>query len=137
MADVHTPEQRSHNMAQIKSKNTKPELLLRKELWKRGARYRLKNNLSGKPDLVFPGAKAVIFVDGCFWHKCPEHFKAPKSNVEFWIKKIGRNVERDQKVRSTLSDNGWLVIQVWEHEIKQALVSTAERVARKIIARMA
>lgn len=124
VSDVHTKEQRSYNMSQIRGKNTKPELLLRNELWKRGFRYRIKNNLPGKPDLVFARHKMVVFVDGCFWHKCPNHFTLPKTNTDFWSEKINKNVERDKRNNSDLKKLGWKVIRIWEHDIKQD-VSTA------------
>lgn len=99
MADVHTPGERSYNMSRIRSKDTKPEILLRKALWREGFRYKLKNkDLLGKPDLVFRKQKIVIFVDGCFWHRCPEHFIRPNNNADFWEQKIQTNVDRDKKV---------------------------------------
>ncbi len=118
--DVHSPEQRSYNMSRIKSKNTKPELLVRKWLWERGYRYRLHvKNLPGKPDIVFFKKKKVIFVHGCFWHKhdC-RYFKWPKSNREFWKKKINENVRRDQKNYQDLIADGWSCFIVWECELK-------------------
>lgn len=123
MTDVLTESQRSFCMAQIKGKNTKPEIVLRKALWSKGYRYRLKSKLAGKPDIVFPQRKIAIFVDGCFWHKCPEHYIAPKQNSDFWEKKISGNVKRDQKVNRQLERSGWTVIRVWEHEIKSSLES--------------
>lgn len=118
--DVHCPEQRSFNMSQIKGKNTKPELLIRKWLWANGYRYRLHyKNLPGKPDLVFPGRKKVIFVHGCFWHRhdC-RYFKWPKSNSEFWRQKIEGNVERDQKNSAALVASGWVYLIIWECTLK-------------------
>merc|ERR1711879_636225 len=97
MADVLTKEQRSYCMSQIRGKNTKPEVILRKALWSMGHRYRIKNKLPGKPDLVYPSLKVVIFVDGCFWHKCPKHYQPPKTRPLFWEKKINANAERDEK----------------------------------------
>ena len=130
MTDVHTKAQRSYNMSCIKGRNTRPELLLRKELWRCGYRYRLKNKLPGRPDIVFPGMKVAIFVDGCFWHKCPEHFKAPQNNAEFWKIKIESNYERDQKVVSQIKELGWNVIRIWEHEIKKDLQSTLNQIEK-------
>lgn len=97
MADVLTKEQRSYCMSQIRGKNTKPEVILRKALWSMGYRYRIKNKLPGKPDLIYPSLKVAIFVDGCFWHKCPKHFQPPKTRQIFWENKINANVERDKK----------------------------------------
>ncbi|MCG7983809.1 MAG: very short patch repair endonuclease [Candidatus Thiodiazotropha lotti] len=116
-------------MSRIKSRDTKPELTLRKLLWSKGCRYRVKNNLPGKPDIIFTKSKVAVFVDGCFWHKCPKHFNQPKSNREFWLIKINENVRRDQKNTTTLEKSGWQVIRVWEHEIKDEV----EAVAVKII----
>ena len=128
MTDVHTPEQRSHNMARIRSKDTKPELLLRRELWKTGMRYRLHFNLPGKPDLTFTKQRLVIFIDGCFWHKCPEHFVMPKTRTGFWKEKIEKNVIRDARVNRELSELGWNVIRVWEHEVKADVKRLSERI---------
>lgn len=128
MADVHTPEQRSRNMSAIKGRNTKPEIKLRKLLWSMGLRYRHKNKLPGRPDIVFPSAKLVVFVDGCFWHRCPEHFKQPATRPEFWEKKISGNVERDQKVNSLLKEDGWTVLRFWEHEIRNNVENVAQEI---------
>ena len=122
MGDVHTPEQRSFNMSRIRSKNTKPEEMVRKYLFSQGFRYR-KNDprLPGKPDIVLPKYKTVIFVNGCFWHGhtgC-RYFVWPKNNVDFWKKKINSNIDRDKQVVKRLEDLGWNVIVVWECELKR------------------
>ena len=120
MMDVHSPQQRSFNMSRIQGKNTKPEILLRKWLWSRGYRYRLhKKDIPGKPDIVFPGRKKVIFIHGCFWHKhdC-KYFKWPKTNFEFWEKKIKGNVSRDNRNYQLLDKNNWQYMVVWECETK-------------------
>jgi DNA mismatch endonuclease (patch repair protein) len=103
-------------MSQIKGKNTKPEIMVRKWLWKNGYRYRLENKyLPGKPDIVFPGRKKVIFVNGCFWHRHNCHyFKFPKSNSEFWFNKIESNVNRDKERHATLFSLGWIYLIIWE-----------------------
>lgn len=126
MADVHSPKTRSYNMSRIRGKNTKPEEFVRKYLFALGFRYR-KNDirLPGKPDIVLPKYKTVIFVNGCFWHAhegC-RYFVWPKNNAEFWKKKIGGNIERDAKNQKLLAELGWNVIVVWECELKH---STAE-----------
>jgi DNA mismatch endonuclease (patch repair protein) len=121
MVDVHSPKQRSFNMSRIKGKNTKPEMIVRQWLWQNGYRYRLhRKDLPGKPDLVFPGRRKVIFIHGCFWHKhnC-RYFKWPKSNAEFWQKKIEGNVCRDADHYAALTAAGWDFIVVWECEIKE------------------
>ena len=136
MADNHSPEVRSRNMAQIRSTNTKPELVVRKHLFSKGLRYRVNvKTLPGKPDLVFPKYKTVVFVNGCFWHKhdCGR-FRWPSSNQEYWEKKIKRNLERDQLNYEELRNLGWKVIVVWECELKKAIVETTlENLYRAII----
>ena len=121
MADNHSKEIRSMNMSHIRSKNTKPEEMVRKYLFAKGFRYR-KNvkKLPGSPDIVLPKYKTVIFVNGCFWHKhdCPR-FVWPSSNQEYWIPKIQTNVDRDIRNYAMLQDNGWHVILVWECELKR------------------
>ena len=121
MADFMDPAQRSAHMAKIKSKNTKPELLLRKALHALGFRYRLHDKkLPGKPDLVFPSRKKVIFVNGCFWHghDCPVGSRLPKSNTEFWRDKRAKNKARDQRQLAQLDLLGWESLVVWECDIK-------------------
>ena len=127
-SDVMTPEQRSRCMSRIRGKNTGPEMLLRKALWSRGLRYRIHYKITGSPDIVFPGKKIAIFVDGCFWHGCPEHGSRPKKNSEFWEKKISKNRSRDQKVTKELSASGWHVLRFWEHEIKNDLDSVIQKI---------
>lgn len=120
MADIVTPEKRSQMMAGIQGKNTTPELVIRKSLFARGWRYRLHDKrLPGKPDLVFPRLKAVVFVDGCFWHGHDCHlFKMPSSRVDFWAGKIERNRQRDAEVRNRLDELGWRHLTVWECALK-------------------
>lgn len=128
---ANTKEQISLNMKHNKSKDTKPELLLRKELWKRGLRYR-KNykGICGKPDIVFIKAKIAVFVDGKMWHGYDwEHQKHDfKSNREFWIPKIEQNIARDLKVNKTLIEQGWRVIRFWDFEIKKDVVACANKI---------
>lgn len=122
MADNHSKEIRSKNMSHIRSTNTKPEERVRKYLFSKGFRYR-KNvrELPGCPDIVLPKYKTVVFVNGCFWHKhdCP-CFVWPSSNVEYWIPKITRNVQRDQKNYHELQRIGWNIVVVWECQLKKA-----------------
>lgn len=130
MTDVLTPEQRKKNMSRIRGKNTSPELKLRKMLWESGLRgYRVHYKLPGKPDIVFTRKKVVVFVDGCFWHKCPVCFRPPETNAEFWNEKLQKNVERDLKVTKELEDLGWTVLRFWEHEVKK----TPEDVVARIL----
>jgi len=109
---------RSENMSRIRSTNTKPEILLRKALWAKGLRYRIHTNLPGRPDLVFSQAKVAVFVDGCFWHGCPFHYSAPRDRWDFWKDKLRRNVIRDMEVDEKLTDLGWKIVRIWEHELK-------------------
>lgn len=115
-----SPEQRSAHMAKIRSKDTKPEIILRRLLHREGLRYRLHDRrLPGKPDLVFAGRRKVVFVNGCFWHghDCPVGSRLPKSNREFWLDKRRRNHERDALQRTQLVQQGWSYLDVWECEI--------------------
>lgn len=128
-SDVLTPEQRSYCMSRIKGKDTKPEVQLRKTLWALGYRYRLHYKLSGKPDIVFPRQKIAIFVDGCFWHGCPDHFRVPKSRSEFWQKKIQSNIDRDLRNNSLLKEEGWTVLRLWEHDINKDILGCINSIA--------
>lgn len=122
MPDKHTPTQRSYNMSQIKSKDTKPEIKLRKALFAAGFRYSLNSKkLPGKPDIVLKKYKTVIFVNGCFWHGHQDcrYFVMPKTRTEFWSAKIKGNKERDQRNTVLLQEEGWNVITVWECELKK------------------
>ena len=128
------PMTRSENMARVKSKNTKPEIFLRKLLWPKGFRYRVNyKNLPGSPDIYLPKYKTAIFVNGCFWHmheNC-KYSSIPKSNYEFWKNKLEGNVERDKKNYAQLESMGIKVIVVWGCEIKEILkdqVAAVERV---------
>ena len=120
--DKHTPEQRRKNMQAIKNKDSQIELLLRKELWKRGLRYQKnRTDIFGKPDIVFKGKKIAIFCDSEFWHgyNWEERKKDFKSHQEFWIPKIERNMERDIEVTNKLESEGWTVLRFWGNEIKK------------------
>ena len=128
MADVLTRDQRRYCMSRIRGKDTKPELRLRKFLWTLGYHYRLKSRLPGKPDLVFSGSRVVIFVDGCFWHGCPMHRVYPKTNSDFWEKKLKRTIEIDQQVNEQLTKQGWKVLRFWEHEVERNLEECIMRV---------
>lgn len=128
MPDVMTPEQRSRCMSRIRSEKTGPEMRLRRALWARGVRYRIHRKLPGKPDLAFAGRRLAVFVDGCFWHGCPDHGTSPKSNQSYWGPKIERNRERDAKVSAALRAEGWTVLRFWEHEIESALDSVVNEI---------
>jgi DNA mismatch endonuclease (patch repair protein) len=121
--DVLTPEQRRRNMAAIRNANTKPEMVVRRTLHRRGYRYVLRGrNLPGRPDLVFPGRHKVIFVHGCYWHmhECRYGCVTPRTNAAFWRAKREGNVARDRRTLQALRDLGWDVLIVWECETKDA-----------------
>lgn len=119
--DVHSKETRSYNMSRIRSKNTKPEEIVRKHLFSLGFRYRKNDKrYPGTPDIVLPKYKTVIFINGCFWHGhsgC-KYFVVPKSNAEFWQNKIAANIARDDEKIAQLLRMNWKVITVWECELK-------------------
>ncbi|MDM1555851.1 MULTISPECIES: very short patch repair endonuclease [Chryseobacterium] len=119
--DKHNKQTRSYNMSQIKGKNTKPEILVRKFLFANGFRYRLHDKkLQGKPDIVLRKYNTVIFVHGCFWHGhdgCKK-FVIPKTRTDFWLNKINTNISNDNKNIEALKKDGWNVITIWECEIK-------------------
>lgn len=137
MPDVLTPTQRHLNMAAIHSASTKPELKLRHALWRQGFRYRINDKrLPGRPDIVLPKYRTVIFVHGCFWHghKDCKNYMVPKTNTEFWVAKVARNQERDQEVWRKLEAKGWSVIIVWECQLKKVnLDDTVARVSAEIV----
>jgi DNA mismatch endonuclease, patch repair protein len=119
--DVHEPEVRSYNMSRIKGKDTKPEMIVRKFLFSQGFRYRLHvKNLPGKPDIVLPKYRTVIFVHGCFWHghKGCKYFVVPKTRTEWWLTKIERNKQIDKESGKALIKAQWKVITIWECELK-------------------
>ena len=137
MPDVLSKEERSVRMSRIHSASTRPELKLRHSLWHLGFRYRINDkSLPGRPDIVLPKFRTVVFMHGCFWHGhkgCPTSH-IPKTNTEFWRAKIARNQERDQEVWRKLEAKGWSVIIVWECELKKAkLEETIDRVVGAIV----
>lgn len=121
MTDVHSKEVRSRNMARIRSKNTKPEIMVRKFLFSKGFRYRIHvKSLPGKPDIVLKKYRTVIFINGCFWHgheNCPD-FMIPQTRTEWWKNKIERNIERDRQEKQELKNTGWNVMTIWECDLK-------------------
>lgn len=121
MADIMTREQRRKNMRAIKAVS-KLESIVASELWKKGYRFRRNTRkMMGSPDISIKKYKIVIFIDSCFWHQCPIHGNMPKTNVEFWEKKLARNKGRDQEVNEYYEENGWNIERVWEHEVRQDL----------------
>ncbi|MGB5232283.1 MAG: DNA mismatch endonuclease Vsr [Desulfoprunum sp.] len=131
MTDILTKKQRSKLMSKVRSRDTKPEWILRCGLHRLGFRYRLKNsNLPGSPDLVFPKFHAAVFVHGCYWHRHPgcKAASTPKSNIDFWDKKFTENVERDRRIIRQLENLGWRILVVWECELTKKAVETIQRV---------
>ena len=133
MADVHSKATRSYNMSRIKGKNTKPEMLVRRFLHANGYRYRLHDKkLPGKPDIVLPKYKTVIFVHGCFWHghkNLPvgrqgcKYFVVPKTRTEWWLNKINGNIANDAKAAKALKKEGWKIINLWECNLKSSKIN--------------
>jgi DNA mismatch endonuclease (patch repair protein) len=119
--DVHDKQTRSYNMSQIKGKNTKPEMLVRKFLFSKGYRYRLHvKNLPGKPDIVLPKYKTIIFINGCFWHgheNC-KYYVIPKTRTQWWLDKINSTKQKDFENFLQLSESGWKIVTIFECELK-------------------
>jgi len=117
-------------MSRVRRSGTAPELALRRALWAAGLRYRLnmRHRLPGSPDILFVGARLAVFVDGCFWHGCPEHGTQPKTRADFWAQKIARNRARDVEDDARLRAEGWRVLRVWEHEVTADPSAIVERV---------
>ena len=133
MVNVHTKQQRSFNMSRIKGKNTQPEIELRKALFKNGHRgFSVSSKIIGKPDIIFTKKKIAVFIDGCYWHKCMKCFITPKTRTKWWMKKINRNVKRDNKVDTLLKSDGWKVLRFWEHDINKSI----DKVLNKMITQL-
>lgn len=123
------PASRSRNMSRIRGSNTEPELLLRKALHHAGFRgYRLNiRTPGGRGDIVWPSRRWAIFIDGCFWHGCPEHYVMPRSNGKFWREKLRENVSRDSRQTLKLINEGWVIVRLWEHEVRIEPARAASR----------
>lgn len=136
MADVHSKEVRSYNMSRIRSKNTKPELIVRRYLFAAGYRFRLhRKDLPGKPDIVLPKYRTVIFVHGCFWHghEGCKYYVVPKTKTEWWLNKIGRNRKMDIEHILKLKSDKWNIIVLFECELKKDRIgSTLSSVVKKL-----
>lgn len=135
MSDSITQEHRSWNMSRIRNKDTKIEVIVRKYLFSKGYRFRKNDKrYPGKPDIVLPKYHVVIFVNGCFWHQHPgcKNATMPKSNTEFWQKKLERNVSNDVNNIKILSEMGWHVITLWECELEKDFEGCMERVLTEI-----
>lgn len=121
------PLTRSEQMARIRGRDTRPEMVLRRALWQAGLRYRVQMRvLRLAPDLVFPSRAVVVFLDGCFWHGCPEHYVFPRSRRDFWLAKLEANVARDIRQTEALREAGWTVLRFWEHEVFEALEAVVD-----------
>jgi len=131
--DNLTVEQRKKNMSNIRSTNTEPERLVFKELRKRKV-YFTKNakDIMGRPDIVFKRKRIAVFIDSDFWHGHPKRFQMPKTNTEYWKKKISDNKERDKRVTRSLREKDWRVIRIWEHEIRSDLESCIARILNEV-----
>ena len=132
--DIFSQEKRSQVMSQVRNRDTRPEKIIRSILHKSGFRFRIqRKDLPGKPDIVLPKYKTIIFVHGCFWHQHEGCKKAlpPKSNVSFWLEKFRKNKERDRKVIRTLQESGWKVIVVWQCEIPK--IKNNPEIIKKLI----
>lgn len=120
MGEPFTDEMTSMRMSQQRRRDTGAEVSIRRVLHARGLRYRVDAPLPGLPrrraDLAFPRQRVAVFVDGCFWHGCPEHKTAPKNNAAWWAAKLARNVERDRETDAHLAELGWRVLRIWEHD---------------------
>lgn len=129
--DNLTREQRRKNMSNIRSKNTRPEKEVARELRRRGIYFSTHSkSVLGKPDILFRRKKVAVFIDSDFWHGNPGHFKMPKSNVSYWKAKIARNRKRDSIVTAALKKEGWIVIRIWERNIYKNLSKSADRIVR-------
>lgn len=120
-------------MSAVGSEDTEPELILRQRLWRDGLRYRVHERVAGTtPDIVFRGPMVAVFVDGCFWHGCPDHYTAPEANADFWRDKLERNRARDERDNRVLREAGWTVVRVWECEIRDDVDRPAGRIRKKV-----
>ena len=127
-------------MQAIRGRDTAPELALRRLLHARGLRYRVDSpplpRVRRRADLVFGPARVAVFVDGCFWHRCPEHATEPRTNVDYWAPKLDRNVERDRETDALLTQAGWVSVRVWEHEDPAVAARRVARIVRRRSARL-
>lgn len=129
-----TDPRTSLRMAKQRRRDTTAEINLRRVLHSRGLRYRVDAAILGLPrrraDILFPRQKVAVFVDGCFWHSCPQHKTAPKNNAEWWATKLARNVQRDRETDAHLAAHGWVVLRIWEHEDPERAADRVEAVVR-------
>ncbi len=120
--DPFSKEKRSEIMRSVRTEGTAPEMRLRRALWRAGLRYRTRTRIErAKPDLAFLGKRVLVFVDGCFWHGCPQHYTKPAANAAFWITKIEKNKVRDERNNQALEAQGWKVLRFWECQVEKEL----------------
>ncbi len=121
-------------MSRVRNRHTTPEMTIRRELHRRGLRYRVNMPLpqlgGTRPDIVFTRVRVAVFVDGCFWHRCPEHGSSPKTNAGWWRRKLDTNVERDRRTDIELAEAGWTVVRIWEHEDTSTAADRVEGTVR-------
>lgn len=130
--DTMTTKERSAHMAKIRSRRTKPEMALHGRLKGQRWQHRMWPRMLGNPDVLIDG-RIVVFVNGCFWHGCAEHYRRPKSNVAFWRRKVERNAERQEEVAAKLRRRGYSVVIVWEHELKRTTIdATIDRIRARM-----
>jgi len=132
--DRITKEQRSSIMSRIRSKNTNPEIVVRKALWKNKLRYRLHDkSIPGTPDISIKSKKIVIFIDGCFWHGCPICYVAPKSNTKYWKKKMLYNQKRRKVVKEKLRKDNWTIMEFWECQVTSSLKKIVSTIQKTLV----
>jgi len=133
MVDMFTREKRSEIMSKVRSKDTTLELKVRREIWRRGKRYRVHSNkVFGTPDLCNKSKKVAVFIDGCFWHGCPRCYAEPSSNVPFWRKKVQKNKVRREVVRKELKEKGWLALEFWACEINKDFEKVVDKICERL-----
>ena len=131
MADMYSKQKRSEIMSNVRSKNTKIELEVRKALWARGVRYRIHNpNIPGIPDISSMKNKVVVFLDGCFWHGCKKHGSIPKTNTKFWEDKINENIKRREKVKVELKKEGFTVLEYYECDLNKNIADIIDEITQ-------
>lgn len=133
MADTVSKEIRRKTMQAIKARDTQLENKIITGLWRKGLRFRRNvNHLKGKPDIAIKKYRVVVFLDSCFWHGCTQHCRMPKTNKEYWEKKINRNKERDQEVAKYYKERNWHILRIWEHQIKEDPENVTEKIFNQI-----
>ena len=132
--DQFTKEKRSEIMRSVRTRDTAPEIRLRRALWKTGLRYRTRTRIERtKPDIAFLGRRLLVFVDGCFWHGCPRHYTQPVENAAFWSAKIEKNRARDARNNQALEAAGWKVLRFWECEVEKDLERVITSIQRHLL----